>query len=140
MAYTSHGEENQFLTEINMVPLIDISLVLLIIFMIITPQMMMNSIKVQLPKSTSKDTVTTKNIIVTVEPDGTLFVNNEPVAAGQLTDTVISKMVDKPENAVIYADKSVPISIVVDVIDQVKAGGMNNISITTEQKLKQAVE
>lgn len=123
-----------FLSEINMVPLIDVSLVLLIIFMIITPVMMMNSIRVQLPQSSSENQVPTKNMFITVKQDGTVFLNNEPVTQGLLTDKITLLMEQRPECAVIYADRQLAVSLLVDVIDQVEAGGMHNISLTTEHK------
>ena len=123
-----------FLSEINMVPLIDVSLVLLIIFMIITPVMMMNSIRVQLPQSSSENQVPTKNMFITVKQDGTVFLNNEPVTQGLLTDKITLLMEQRPECAVIYADRQLAVSLLVDVIDQVEAGGMHNISLTTEHR------
>ena len=123
-----------FLSEINMVPLIDVSLVLLIIFMIITPVMMMNSIRVQLPQSSSENQLSTKNMIITVKQDGTVFLNNEQVTQGLLTDKITLLMEQRPECAVIYADRQLSVSLLVDVIDQVEAGGMHNISLTTEHR------
>lgn len=123
-----------FLSEINMVPLIDVSLVLLIIFMIITPVMMMNSIRVQLPQSSSENQLPTKNMIITVKQDGTVFLNNEQVTQGLLTDKITLLMEQRPECAVIYADRQLAVSLLVDVIDQVEAGGMHNISLTTEHR------
>jgi biopolymer transport protein TolR len=126
--------ETPFLSDINMVPLIDVALVLLIIFMIITPVMVLNSIQVQLPLSSSEKQAPTKNIIIALKPDGSIYLNNEPVTPGLLTDKIILLMQQHPECAVIYADKKVDIALLVDVVDQVEAGGMHNISLTTERK------
>ena len=126
--------ETPFLSEINMIPFIDVALVLLIIFMIITPVMVMNSIQVQLPQSSSVNQVPTKNIIITVKSDETVFLNNEQVTQGLLTDKVTLLMEQHPECAVIYADRQVAVSLLVDVIDQVEAGGMHNISLTTDRR------
>lgn len=141
MANNIRNEDDYpFLSEINMIPLIDVSLVILIIFMIITPQMLVNTIKVKLPKSTSTEQAEPRNIVVTLDPAGAIYVNNEPVQLEALSAKVKGLMASKPDSAVVYSDKSIPISTVVDVIDQVKAGGMTNISITTEQKINQAVK
>ena len=126
--------ETPFLSEINMVPFIDVALVLLIIFMIITPVMVMNSIQVQLPQSSSVNQVPTKNIIIAIKPDGTVFLNNEQVTQGLLTDKITLLMEQHPECAVIYADRLVAVSVLVDVIDQIEAGGMHNISLTTDRR------
>jgi biopolymer transport protein ExbD len=128
------SNDTPFLSEINMVPLIDVALVLLIIFMIITPVMVLNSIHVQLPQSSSEKQTPTKNIIIAVKPDGSVYLNNEQVTQGLLTDKIILLMQQQPECAVIYADKKVDIAMLVDVIDQIEAGGMHNISLTTERR------
>lgn len=132
--YMRNNDDTPFLSEINMIPLIDVALVLLIIFMIITPVMVLNSIQVQLPQSASEKQPPTKNIIVAVKPDGSVYLNNEPVMTGLLTDKIALLMEQKPESAVIYSDKKVDVETIVDVIDQIEAGGMHNISLTTERK------
>jgi biopolymer transport protein ExbD len=130
------SEDTPFLSEINMIPLIDVSLVLLIIFMIITPYMVLNSIQVQLPRSASAKQSPTKNVIVSVKPDGQIFLNNEPVAPGELTKLIAELMPQNPTAAVIYADKRTDVATVVDVIDQIEAGGLHNVSLTTERKIR----
>lgn len=129
-------EDTPFLNEINMIPLIDVSLVLLIIFMIITPYMVLNSIQVSLPKSASTAQAPTKNIVIAVKPDGSTFLNNVPVEAGKLTERINRLLPQSLEGAVIFADKTVPVSAVVDVIDQVEAAGVHRISLTTERKMR----
>jgi biopolymer transport protein ExbD len=127
-------DDTPFLSEINMIPLIDVALVLLIIFMIITPVMVLNSIQVQLPQSASEKQPPTKTIIVAVKPDGSVYLNNELVTTGLLTDKITLLMEQKPDSAVIYSDKKVDVETIVDVIDQIEAGGMHTISLTTERK------
>jgi biopolymer transport protein ExbD len=132
--YIRNTDDTPFLHEINMIPLIDVALVLLIIFMIITPIMVLNSIQLQLPQSASEKQPPTKNIIIAVKPDGSVYLNNELVTPGLLTDKVTLLMQLKPDSAVIYSDKKVDVETIVDVIDQIEAGGMHNISLTTERK------
>jgi len=132
--YMRNTDDTPFLNEINMIPLIDVALVLLIIFMIITPVMVLNSIQVQLPQSASEKQPPTKTIIVAVKPDGSVYLNNEPVTPGLLTDKITLLMEQKPDSAVIYSDKKVDVETIVDVIDQIEAGGMHTISLTTERK------
>jgi len=127
-------DDTPFLSDINMIPLIDVSLVLLIIFMIITPYMLQNSIQVQLPKSASAKKLPTKNIIVTIKNDGKIFLNNEPIAPREITGVVCGLMPQKPAGAVIFADKRIDVATVVDVIDRIEAAGLHNVSLTTERK------
>jgi biopolymer transport protein ExbD len=130
------AEDTPFLSDINMIPLIDVSLVLLIIFMIITPYMVLNSIQVQLPKSASAKQSPTKSVIVSIKDDGGIFLNNEPVADGKLTELIAGLMPKNPTGAVIFADKHADVATVVDVIDQIEAGGIHNVSLTTERKAR----
>jgi biopolymer transport protein ExbD len=127
-------DDTPFLSEINMIPFIDVALVLLIIFMIITPVMVLNTIQVQLPQSASEKQPPTKTVIITVKPDGSVYLNNELVTPGLLTDKITLLMTQKPDSAVIYSDKTVDVETIVDVIDQIEAGGMHTISLTTERK------
>ena len=69
-----------------------------------------------------------------MKPDGSVYLNNEAVTPGLLTDKITLLMEQQPESAVIYADKKVDVETIVDVIDQIEAGGMHAISLTTERK------
>ncbi len=134
MMNIGNSDDTPFLAEINMIPFIDVALVLLIIFMIITPVMLLKSIQVQLPKSASSKQLPTKSVVVTIKRDGTVLLNNEPVAPGTLRDHVAALMDQKPDSAVIYADKKTDVATVVDIIDQIEAAGLHAISLTTERK------
>jgi biopolymer transport protein ExbD len=136
MTLKSSSEDTPFLSDINMIPLIDVSLVLLIIFMIITPYMILNSIQVQLPKSASTHQPPTQNVVISIEADGTVSVDRVKVEEGQLASRISQLMPQKIQSAVIFADKRVSVSTVVDVIDQVEAGGVHRISLTTERKAR----
>ncbi len=132
-----NSDEAPFLSEINMIPFIDIALVLLIIFMIVTPIMVQNSVQVQLPQSSSEKQSPTKNLIVAIKPDGSVYLNNEPVTPGLLTDKIKLLMAQMPECAVIYADRRVDVATAVSVIDQIEAAGLHTISLTTERAAAQ---
>jgi biopolymer transport protein TolR len=134
MAHIKSSDDTSFLSEINMVPMIDVALVLLIIFMVITPQMILNSIQVRLPKSTSEKTPPAKVLSIAIQPDGRVYLNNEFVAPDALTDKIRLLSPATLEGALIFSDKNVPVSDVVDVIDRVEAAGVHNINLTTERK------
>lgn len=130
----SNGKDTPFMSEMNMIPLIDVSLVLLIIFMIVTPYMVMNSIQVSLPKSASTTQPPGKTVIVTIQEGGNVFINNVQAPAGSVAEQIKGLLKESPDGAVIYSDKSVKIETVVDVIDQIQAGGIHKINLTTEHK------
>lgn len=133
----SNSDDTPFLSDINMIPLIDVALVLLIIFMIITPYMVLNSLKVQLPKSASSQNLPTDNITITVNADGSVMLDNAPVAIASLTVSVrrAREMKTPPRKfAVINADKRVTVDTLVDVMDKVKNGGVPHVALTVKPK------
>lgn len=140
MAHIKTSDDTPFLAEINMVPMIDVALVLLIIFMVITPQMVLNSIQVSLPKSTSEKTPPSKVITIAIRPDGTVYLNNELVKKGALSDRISALSPKDLDGALVFSDRSVAVSDVVDVIDQIEAAGIENVSLTTEKKYAPPVE
>ncbi len=134
MAQIKNTDDTPFLNEINMVPFIDVSLVLLIIFMIITPQMVLNSIQVKLPKSASESTPPSKVVTVAIQQEGNIYLNNEPIQLDLLSEKLKSMSPATLEGAVIFSDREVPVASVVEVIDSVEAAGIHNINLSTERK------
>lgn len=125
--------------EINVVPLIDVMLVLLIVFMIAAP-MMNQGIKVELPKAAS-DPVETKEddpIIVSVKKDGTFYieVGGDPEAPRPLTEikSIVSKILaEKPNTPVfVQGDRSVEYGAIVALMGELKTAGAPSVGLITE--------
>jgi len=131
------SDDSSFLSEINMIPMIDVALVLLIIFMIITPQMILNSIQVMLPKSSSEKTPPAKVLTIAIKASGEIFLNNEPVQPGTLSDRIKAISPEKLEGALIFSDRDAAVSNVVEVIDQIETAGVHNINLSTQRKTQQ---
>lgn len=138
MAHLNGNDDTPFLSEINMVPMIDVALVLLIIFMVITPQMLLNTIQVKLPKSASEKAPPAKVLAITIQSGGRVYLNNEPVAPESLTERIRALSPEKLEGALIFSDRTVPVADVVEIIDRVEAAGIHNINLTTEKKAEGA--
>jgi biopolymer transport protein TolR len=121
------------LSEINMVPFIDVVLVLLIIFMITAP-ILQSGIEVDVPKTrTVAKELTAQHLVVTMDKNQLIYLGNDPVNIHQLADK-IKKQQSKSQKDVIYlrADETVPFGAFCTVIDTLRQSGISNISIVTQ--------
>lgn len=127
------GGDKRLLSEINVIPLVDVMLVLLIIFMVAAP-MMIQGMDVELPKTTAKAIDNKEeNIIITIDRDQNVFVNNARIPKPQvnkylkhLKDTAAGREV------LLRADRSVPYGFVVEVMAQIKEAGIEKLGMVTE--------
>jgi len=119
------------LSEINMVPFIDVVLVLLIIFMITAP-ILQSGIEVDVPKTHTVKEITEERLVVTMDKNQLIYLGNDPVNIHQLVDKI--KKRQKRENDAVFlrADESIPFGAFCTVIDALRQGGVNNISIVTQ--------
>jgi len=136
MAGGSHFEDEEagrMITDINVTPLVDIVLVLLIIFMVTTTYIVNPSIKVDLPKAaTGSDQVKT-TLGLTLTKDGALYLNGDKTDDGGLQRFISTELPKNPDlQAVIAADKIVPHGNVVHLIDLVKRAGVRKFAINVE--------
>lgn len=117
--------------EINMVPFIDITLILLIIFMVMTPFIVQSQINVDLPSSTAVNTITEDNVIrVEINKKGQLKVMDKEVAFSGLQEELILLLGRAHEKTIlVQADKDVPIQQVVKVFDTAKKLGAAKLGI-----------
>ena len=119
------------LSEINMVPFIDIVLVLLIIFMITAP-ILQSGIEVDVPKTHSVKEITEQRLVVTIDKAQKVYLGNDPINVHQLGAKVKSQL-KKPQDAVfLRCDEKVPFGIFASVVDVLRQSGISNISIVTE--------
>ncbi|MGQ9618010.1 MAG: ExbD/TolR family protein [Candidatus Aminicenantia bacterium] len=120
------------LSEINMIPLIDIMLVLLIIFMITAP-MMHTGIEVALPRAETRTSPAEERMIITITKDRKIFLENKPVSLQALEDRLKEYFYGKQKKvAFIKGDKTVPYGFVISVIDRAKKAGAENVGLIVE--------
>lgn len=123
----------QILSEINMIPFIDVALVLLIIFMVMTPFLVKAQIKLSLPTSQSTDVSVddkAKTIDVQVRKDGVYFIEGKRVSADSLQEVIGNKVVNpEHQSLVIEADKDVVFQKVVDVMGIAKKLNVSKIGV-----------
>ena len=118
----------QPMSDINMTPLIDVMLVLLVIFMITAP-LMTSSLKLDLPRSdAAQPTDTPSFIAVAIDPQGKLYVGDEAVDAAAFAARMVDAAKKNPQMEVqLRADKTVPYGQVAELIGVVQKAGLNRI-------------
>lgn len=119
------------MAEINMVPFIDITLILLIIFMVMSPMLVQMQLTVDLPKSKAINTQAEDDVIrIEVQRNGTISVMNKTLTLKNLERELILRMGKANKKTIlVQADKDVPIQQVVDVFDVAKKLGAAKLGI-----------
>lgn len=119
------------MAEINMVPFIDITLILLIIFMVMSPMLVQMQLTVDLPKSKAINTQAEDDVIrIEVQRNGTISVMNKTLTLKNLERELILRMGKANKKTIlVQADKEVPIQQVVDVFDVAKKLGAAKLGI-----------
>ncbi len=117
--------------EVSLTPLIDISLTLLIIFMITAP-MVQNGIKVDLPQGDSKEIGKQQELVVTMSKEEKLFFNSYPITKENLVCS-IQKALNQNDEIPVYirADESVSYGKVIEIVDKLKMAGVKFVAMST---------
>jgi biopolymer transport protein TolR len=122
----------RFLAEINVIPLVDVVLVLLVIFMVTAP-MLYRGLDVRLPTSASNTIRPEERVILTIERDQKLFLDKDPVNV-PLLERRLKAMKARNADLSVYlrADREVPYGTVVQVMDGVKRSGIEKLGMVTD--------
>ena len=124
------GRRRGLITEINVTPLVDIMLVLLIIFMLTAHLIARQVIEVQLPKAAQASSVSPTTLAVTLTREGRMFLNGSPATPDSLRAAIQASVAKDPKTQVIVAgDKNVSHGRVVWVLDLVKSLGVTSFAI-----------
>ena len=120
------------LSEINMVPFIDVVLVLLIIFMITAP-ILQSGIEVAVPKTKTVKELTEVRMVVTIDRGQRVYLNDKPVNIHDLGKQIISQSKDAKHQAVyVRCDETVPFGSWATVVDALRQAGIQNVSVVTQ--------
>lgn len=133
MAFTNaQGRTQTSLAEINIVPLVDVVLVLLIIFMLTAP-IIQSGVEVNVPKTRTVKELTQERLVVSINRAQELFIDNTAVNINEL-EARLRARVKNPEQARIYlrADEEVPFGSIVKVMDRAIQAGIENINVVTQ--------
>ena len=120
------------LAEINIIPLVDVVLVLLLIFMLTAP-MMYRGIDVNLPKAASKPTAVEERMVLTVTKDRTLYLNEKPIALGMLEGQLRDAFKSRTDKTLyLKADAGLAYGAVIETMDRVRRAGIERLGMVTE--------
>ena len=135
MGLKSGADNDEAIADINVVPLVDIILVVLIIFMVTAPMFLKPSINVNLPKAASGEKTAPSQLNITLTADGKTMLNGTKSSDDQITTKAQEELQKNPEvQAVIAADTTVPHGSVVRLIDLVKSAGVKKFAISIDKK------
>ena len=133
MAFTTNsGQTRTSLAEINITPLVDVVLVLLVIFMITEP-VLQSGIEVNVPKTRTVKEITQQRMVVTIDRDNNIFLNDQPVNIHDLPHKLRQGGGDIAHQAIyLRSDERVSFGNFASVMDAVKQSGITNVSIVTQ--------
>jgi len=138
MALAKRNEGAKVNSDINVTPMVDVMLVLLIIFMVVTP-MLQHGVSVDLAKVNNPEPMADADkedaLLVAVMRDGTVYFGQDKIAADQLTGKVKDRLVNRVDKRVyVKADARAKFGAVVAVVDNVRAAGVDQLGLLTDQK------
>ncbi len=120
------------LSEINIVPFVDVVLVLLVIFMITAP-ILQSGIEVDVPKTRTVKEISDDRLVITIDKAQTIYLGNEPVNIHQLGKKIRAQMKNPQRDAVfLRCDETVAFGAFAHVVDELRISGITNISVVTE--------
>jgi biopolymer transport protein TolR len=133
MAFSTKGRTQTALAEINITPLVDVVLVLLLIFMLTAP-VLQSGVEVAIPKTRTVNQLTEERMVVTIDKEQNVFLQDKPVNVNALSSMLRTTGKGDPAKRIIYlrADERVPFGAFASVMDAVKQAGITNISIVTQ--------
>ncbi|MBW1694189.1 MAG: protein TolR [Deltaproteobacteria bacterium] len=127
------GNSDQLMSDINVTPFVDVMLVLLIIFMVTAP-MMMQGVDVALPETTSQQLPSSKeHLIITINNKNQIFINDYQITLDFLQEK-LRKILEGREHREVYlrADKNISYGVVVNIMSEIKAAGVEKLGMVTE--------
>lgn len=133
MAFTnSQGRTQSSLSDINITPLVDVVLVLLIMFMVTAP-ILQSGIDVAVPKTKTVKEITEERLVISIDKQQRVFLGNDPININEIAQRLRQKIRD-PQGQSIFlrADENVPFGAFATVMDAVKQSGITNVSIVTQ--------
>ena len=133
MAFTSaNGRTQSSLADINVTPLVDVVLVLLIIFMVTAP-VLQSGIEVNVPHTRTVKEITEERLVISIDKSQRVFLGNDPININQIGPALKQRIRD-PRHQSIYlrSDEDVPFGAFATVMDAIKQSGISNVSIVTQ--------
>jgi len=133
MAFTAaNGRTQTSMSDINITPLVDVVLVLLIIFMVTAP-VLQSGIEVNVPKTRTVKEITEERMVISIDKQQRVFMGNDPVNINEIGERLHQKVRDPSRQFIfVRADEDVPFGAFATVMDAAKSSGITNVSIVTQ--------
>ncbi|MBI5483816.1 MAG: protein TolR [Deltaproteobacteria bacterium] len=133
MSMGGQNDHRGMMADINVTPLVDVMLVLLVIFMVTAP-MMQQGVQVNLPKADTKAmTPAEESVVVTVDKSGKTYINKDQIPAGELRNRLSAIFVSRAKKEVfLKADAGVPYGEVVKAMSDIQGAGIERLGMVTE--------
>ncbi len=137
MAAKTHSDDDGLIAEINVTPLVDITLVLLIVFMVAAPMIMNQAIRVNLPKAATGKSPKSTTVAMTLKKDGSVYLNGKKIDRTKLQRFLTGEAQRSPKTrAILSADRDVPHGTVVGYLDLLNRCGITRYAISVESAAK----
>ena len=138
MGISKRDEGSKISSDINVTPMVDVMLVLLIIFMVVTP-MLQKGVSVDMAKVNNPEQMPDADkedaLLVSVTRDGQVYFGSDQISVDGLTSKVKDRLANKPDKRVyVKADMRAHFGSVVQVVDSVRAAGVDDLGLLTDQR------
>ena len=138
MGIAKRDEGSKISSDINVTPMVDVMLVLLIIFMVVTP-MLQKGVSVDMAKVNNPEQMPDADkedaLLVSITRDGMVYLGSDRIDVDTLTNKVKDRLANKPDKRVyVKADMRTRFGGVVSVVDSVRAAGVDDLGLLTDQK------
>ncbi|RPI10462.1 MAG: biopolymer transporter ExbD [Zetaproteobacteria bacterium] len=132
MSLPSKSRDRRVLSEINVTPMVDVMLVLLVIFMVTAP-MLQRGTDVQLPQAQHSELKEQERLTLTLTREGRIFLNSEEVPRDDLRGRLVAATKDRERTIQFRGDSQVYYGLVIEVMDAMKAAGIETVGMITER-------